>query len=230
MKEGTIAMGDKSSQLVNAAPVLKDCCARAAQCRLHQLHSGLAVDATFHSITTDRIVVHVGSHQDDLQAQCLCCIAFPHQQSLYAFLGCVKHLRDGTGILEVHFDVPASLTMTNLRSSYRVPVVSGAALELSMRLEDGTVINAEALNASESGIEVNLPSDDDRLSIDVEVQLDLKFRDDRIAVPAIVRRRQQSRRALQFVMLHTSDARPRMATLQRIVRSMEQVWLKSRRG
>ena len=64
----------------------------------------------------------------------------------------------------------------------------------------------------------------------IEVELDLKFRDDRIAVPAIVRRRQQSRRALQFVMLHTSDARPRMATLQRIVRSMEQVWLKSRRG
>lgn len=231
--ESINGLGDKSSHSVKAAPVLEDCCAHAAHCRLHQLHRGQVVDATFHSFSADRIVLHVGPGSNSaMQPECLCCVAFPHQQSLYAFLGCVHKVRDVNGIMEVHFDLPTTLIATNLRRYYRVPVapvIPRSTLELSLQMPDATMLSVEVLNLSESGAEVNLRSVDDSLPVGTEIQLELQFRDDRIELPAVVRRQHLSRRGLEFALQPCLEARPRLATLQRIVRSVEQVWLKSRK-
>ena len=223
------ASADKPSQTIKAAPVLHECCERKMLCRLHLLHNGQTIGAKFHASQSDRVVLHVdGQRVDSLQPDALVCVAFPFQQSLCAFLSCVKKVRDGDAALEVHFDLPATLTATNLRRSFRVPVVPNADVELTMRLPDGTQIDGELLNMSESGVEVNLATDDLRLSVDVEVQAELRFRGEHLEFAAIVRRRHQSRRALQFYVSHTPDSRPRVAALQRVVRSLEQIWLKSR--
>ena len=199
-------------------------------CRLHLLHSGHVIDATIQAVRAERVVLHVSSRQRDemLQPEALCCVAFPFRQSLYAFVGCVNKVRDGEAVLEVHFDIPATLAATNLRRSFRVPVVRDAGVELTLLLGDGTRIDAEAVNISESGVEANLPPDDNRLAIDDVVQCELRFRDQCIALPAVVRRRQLSHRALQFTPSRTPDARQQIAALQRVVRVIEQIWLKSR--
>lgn len=220
----------KSSHLVKSLPLLNECCAQSVSCRLYLLHSGQMMDATFRLIESRQLVLQVlVRHRDEmLQPEALCCITFPYQSSLLAFLGCIKKIRDNNEALEVIFDLPSELTTTNLRSSFRVPVMREAGVGLTIRLADGSRIQGDVLNVSESGLEVNLPVDDGRLMIDAELQLELSVHDDRLELPAIVRRRQQSRRALQFALVTTPEARQRLAALQRIVRSLEQIWLKRR--
>ncbi len=221
---------DKSSQTVKAVPVLRECCERGMLCRLHLLHSGQILEAKFHTVHSEGVVLRINGcpREDSLQPEAMVCVAFPFQQSLCAFLSCAKKVRDGDTSLEVHFDLPATLTATNLRRSFRVRVIHEAGVELTIRLSDGTRIDGEVLNVSESGIEINLATDDLRLSVDIEVQAELKFRGEHLEFAAIVRRRHQLRRALQFQLSHTPDARQQVAALTRFVRSLEQIWLKSR--
>lgn len=221
---------DRSSQAIRPAAVLNECCAQAVACQLHLLHSGQVIDASFHLTTGSRTILLVAGsqHYEALQPDALCCVAFPFQHLMCAFLACVKVVRAGANAIEVHFEQPPTLMMTNLRNSYRVPVVRDTDVEVSVRLKDGTRICGEVSNISDSGMELNLPCDDPRLLIDVEVHCELKFREDYIDLPAIVRRRDGSRRGLQFLLVRTPESRQKVLTLQRIVRSLEQVWLKSR--
>jgi hypothetical protein len=230
MMDAGRAATDTTAPAAKIHSILNECCGRAASCRLHLLHSGHVIDATFDTLGADRLVLHVGTCQRDdmLLPAALCCVAFPFQQSLYAFIGCLNKVRDGDAALEVHFDVPATMAVTNLRGAFRVPVVRGAGLELTVLLGDGTRISADALNVSETGAEIGLSSDDDRLAVDTEVQFELRFRDEQIELSAIVRRRQQLHRALQFTTPHPPDSRRKLVALQRIVRLLEQHWLKSR--
>ena len=229
---GGSSIADKSPQTVKAASVLNECCEQSSACRLHLLHSGHVIDATFQHGTVGRIVLHVtgGLRHDALQPEALCCVAFAHLQSVYAFVACAKRVRDGELALEVHFDPPATLTATNLRHSYRVPVARESKLDLELVLSNGNRISGNVLNISESGIEVELSGDDIRLAVDTEVRCDLRFRDDRLELPAIVRRRQPCHRAFQFMLVRTLELRSTILTLQRIVRTLEQIWLKSRRN
>lgn len=219
------------SHSVPAAPILQDCCARSVACRLHLLHSGQFADARFHLCNDDRLVVHVApcDLDDTLQIDALCCVAFPFNTSLYAFLDCIKNVRDGSVAVEILFARPTVLTATNLRKSFRVPVIRADEVHVEMRLPDGTRMAAIPVNVSESGIEIELGPDDTRLQVDTEVQFSLRFRDDTVYIPAIVQRRQQSRRALKFQPNFLPDSRQRIAMLNRVIRALEQVWLKSRR-
>lgn len=216
------------AKTVKAGPVLAESCKRVATCRIHLLHGGQLIDAVFHSVVDNRIVLHVaGCGHEGLQPDALCCVAFASQQSLYAFIACVHRLRIVDANLEVLFDLPATLTATNLRRYYRVPMTADAPPELKIAMSDGTQLAGEVLNMSEAGLEMTLFDDDD-LDIDSNIRCVVSFRGDSIDVPAIVRRRQQRRLALQFLVAPTPDARPTLLALQRMVRSLEQAWLRSR--
>lgn len=217
------------AKTVKAGPVLAESCKRFATCRIHLLHGGQLIDATFHSVVDNRVVLHVaGRGHEGLQPDALCCVAFASQQSLYAFIACVHRLRIVDDNLEVLFEQPATLTATNLRRYYRVPMTADAPPELRIDLSDGTRLAAEVLNMSEAGLEITLFDDNADLDIDSNIRCVVSFRGDSIDVPAIVRRRQQRRLALQFLVAPTPDARPTLLALQRMVRSLEQAWLRSR--
>lgn len=231
MKYDTTISTEAGSHAATASPIIRDCCATSAACRINLLHSSQVADAIFREVNGKTIVLNVThcERDDELLPDALCCIAFPYQTSICAFLDCVKNVRDGASALEVHFMMPDALTITNLRRSYRVPIVAAAGVASLVRLADGSCIEGNVLNLSETGVEIELPGDDHRLSVDTEVQFELRFREDVIEVPAVIRRRYQSRRALKFRLLSSSESRRRTAALQRVVRSLEQLWLKSRR-
>jgi hypothetical protein len=223
-------MTGQPSQSVKPIPILTDCCQRQASCRLHLLHKGRVIDSTFVSLQPGCITVAFTntSRDDSPPTGSLCCVTFPYRQSLHAFLAGVQiAISDGTAT-EVQLDLPASLSVTNLRRTYRVPVVRESGVELIVHLPDGRRIPSEILNLSEAGAEVTLPADDIPLPVDTEIRCDLKFRDDTLEVPAIVRRRQQAHCGFQFALIRVPESRRAIATLQRMVRSLEQVWLKNR--
>ena len=62
-----------------------------------------------------------------------------------------------------------------------------------------------------------------------EIEKELKFREDRLLLPAVVRRRKQSQFALQFTLARDLENRPAIVALQKVVRTLEQLWLKSRK-
>ena len=222
-------MLDKSND-IKPVPVLTECAARSTPCRLHVLRSGFVSPARFHAVQQRQVLLRLDPDQkdDSLQSETLCCVGFHYQQFLCGFMVCVKQVRPVDGELEVQLEFPSELAAKNMRQSFRVPVVRDAGFELTMLLPDGTQLQGEAVNVSETGIEVNLPSDDNRLRVDQEVQFILRFRDDRLDLPAVVRRRDQARLGFQFVSGGEVASRGKLTALQRIVRSLEQLWLKSR--
>lgn len=230
MTEDTI-VADRPSKVVTTGSVVRDCCERAISCRLHLLHTGHVLDAVFHERGPGCVILHVNpsTREDSLQPEALCCVAFPYLQSLYAFVACVKQVRDGDFALEVHFDEPPLLTVTNLRRSYRVPVVEDAEIELLLNFVDTGQISGKLLNISESGFEVLLPTMEGRLKVDTEGLCELQFRGETLRLGAVVRRRKQAQFALQFTLTRAIENRPNIVAIQKIVRALEQLWLKSRK-
>ena len=222
---------DRASKVIKTGSILSESCERASACRMHLLHSGHVINAIFREWRPGRVILHVNpaTREDSLQPEAMCCVAFPYLQSLYAFVACVKRVRDGDSALEVHFDDPPTLTVTNLRRSYRVPVIDEAEIELIVHWSDNQQASGKLSNISESGFEATFLVSDDTLPVDTEVQCELKFREDRLLLPAVVRRRKQSQFALQFTLARDLENRPVIVAIQKVVRSLEQLWLKSRK-
>lgn len=222
-------MFERASEL-KPIPVLTECCARSVECRLHVLRSGSVSQANFYAIRAGRVQVRLESCQRDesLQPDSLCCMAFHFHHYLCGFMASIKQVRELDGSLEVQLELPSELAAKNMRQAFRVPVVRESGVELMIHLADGTQLGGEAVNISESGIEVKLLVDEGLMSVDDEVTFELRFRDDRLTLPATVRRREHSRRGFQFLQSSTLESRATATSLQRVVRSLEQLWLKSR--
>lgn len=229
MPSAVQTMYDKSSD-IKPVPVLTECCARSTPCRVHVLRSGYVSNAKFQAIHPRCIEMQLEGEQksDSLQLETLCCVAFHFHHFMCGFMGCVKQIKCVDGITSVQLEFPSELAAKNMRQSFRVPVIRDAGVELTIQLADGSQISGDAVNVSDSGIEVKLQTDDARIVVDCEVRFDLRFRDDRLDLPAIVRRRDQLRRGFQFMHSGDAESRIQLAVLQRVVRSLEQMWLKSR--
>lgn len=207
--------------------LLSECCEQAIACQLHLLHSGRQISAGLSAVRPGRIILRLAPGTDPPFPETLCCVSFPYQKFLHAFLGCVEKVRESPSGIEVHFEIPTSIVSTNLRRSYRVPVSRDAGIELILVAGDGGRMSVELLNLSEIGAEVNLPGDDERIAAGDEVQVELTLRSDRLNLHAIVLRRDHCRRALQFRMPATADRRSCVVTLQHMIRALEQTWLKN---
>ncbi len=217
----------------DALPILNDSCAFATSCRLQLVHSGHSVTATLRSATASGLVLRIAKddHSDELYPHALCCVAFPYRTSLCAFLGCLLEIRnsDETG-REVVVAVPQRLVVTNLRKSFRVPVVSDSELLVILKLADQPSWNVTAGNIAETGIEVDFPTDRDvpTLPLGTVVEVELHFRQEQLRLTASVRRQKGPQCGLLFVAATGAEAQHQTERLHGIVLSLQQLWLKSR--
>ena len=223
-------MSSIASPTVIANPIVTACCAKSALCQFCLLDTGESAIARFREVANGRLILQVTTcDQDDaFHPESECYVTFPFEESLYSFVAAIKDIRSTAASLDVHLAAPQKLTVANRRQAFRVPIVQPTDLQIEMRLSDGTRIPSSALKLSECGIEVDLDSDDSRLPINAEVQFELRFRNDRVEIPATVRRCQQTRRALTFSWMTLKDSRQSVAALQRMVRTLEKVWLRNR--
>jgi c-di-GMP-binding flagellar brake protein YcgR len=223
-------LSDNALPTVNASHIVTSCCAKSIHCQFCLLDTGESAIARFHELANGRLILHVTTceRDDAFRLESECYVTFPFEESLYSFVAAIKDVRATGASLEVILAAPLKLTVANRRQSFRVPIVQPTDLQVEMRLADGTRIPGAALKLSECGIEVDLKSDDDRLPLDSEVQFELRYRNDHVEVPATVRRRHQTRRALTFSWITIKDSRQSVASLQRMVRTLEKVWLRNR--
>lgn len=223
-------MSDTASRSIKALPVLKECSDRKAACRLHPLDDEDAVDASFRAVVDGRVALTVTALDQRLQIGSQCRVTFPYHLSFYAFQGAVKKTRESDQGPEVHFDLPEIVTTNSLRQVFRVPVNPEMGVALTLRMPDRTVIEGEVLNLSESGVEATLPMHIAELAIETAIKLELRFRGDSVELPAVVKRHEHFRVAMQFSLARTPESRQSLTALHRIVRSLEQIWLKNRLG
>ena len=217
----------------DALPILNDSCAFRTTCRLQLVHSGHSVTATLQSVTASGLVFRIAKddHSDELFPHALCCIAFPHRTSLCAFLGCLLEIRnsDESG-REVVVAVPQRLVVTNLRKSFRVPVVSGSKLLVILKQAGLPPWKVTAGNIAETGIEVEFPTDSDvpTLPLGTVVEVELHFRQEQLRLTASVRHQQGPECGLLFVAATGAESQHQTERLHGIVLSLQQLWLKSR--
>lgn len=217
----------------DALPILNDSCVFATTCRLQLVHSGHSVTATLRSATASGLVLRIAKddHSDELYPHALCCVAFPHRTSLCAFLGCLLEIRNSDEFgREVVIAVPQRLVVTNLRKSFRVPVVSGSELRVVLRQVGQSSWNVTAGNIAETAIEVEFPTDREipTLSLGTIVEVELHFRNEQLHLTASVRRQQGPQCGLLFVAATGAEAQHQTERLHGIVLSLQQLWLKSR--
>jgi len=219
-------------QPVEASLILSECCEQEVSCRLQLVHSGHCVRATLQSLSKHGVLLRVAldDHSDELRFHALCCVAFPHRSSLCAFLGCLLEIRnpDSAG-REVVIGMPQLLAVTNLRQSFRVPVVHQSGLQVLFRLPDQRELVAEALNIAESGIEVKFAAKDNPpvLAAGTAVGVELRFRDELVQLTGEVRRHQGTC-AVEFAKPEGDGPQRQAVRLHGMVLSLQQRWLKSR--
>ncbi len=218
---------------LDALPILKEGCTFATTTRLQLVHSGHSVTATLRSVTTTGVVLRIATddHTDELSPHALCCVAFPHRTSLCAFLGCLLEIRNSDEVgREVVVALPQRLVVTNLRRSFRVPVVSDSGLIVVLRRDDRSLCHVTARNMAENGIEVEFDSDREvpSLPLGTVLAIELHFHQEQIHLTGEVGRQQGSHCGLLFSTRSGEAAQQQSARLHGVVLSLQQLWLKSR--
>lgn len=217
----------------DALPILNDSCAYMTTCRLQLVHSGHSVTATLRSVTASGLVLRIAQddHSDELFRHALCCVAFPHRTSFCAFLGWLLEIRnaDEAG-REVVVAVPQRLVITNLRKSFRVPVVSDSGLRVVLQRAGLPLSNVTPKNITETGIEVEFPTDCEvpLLPVGIVVDVELHFRQEQLRLAATVRHQEGPLYGLLFVPEIRAEIHHQTHRLHGIVLSLQQLWLKSR--
>jgi PilZ domain len=216
-----------------AMPILVESCLQGTVSRLQLVHSGHPVTASLRSVSPRGLVLRVADadHDDNLVQHTLCCISFPYRTSLCAFLSPLIELQGLTGYSrDVTLAVPDRLIVSNLRRSFRVPVVHNSSLEVKLLRADQPAVRVITHNFSETGIEIEFANEPDSQSylVGTTLVVELLFRSETLQLTGIVRHREDLLCGLSFQLDSTSPHARVQTKLHGIVLSLQQLWLKSR--
>ena len=118
---------------------------------------------------------------------------------------------------------------TNLRQSFRVPVLPEAEFEVSLFLADDQSLGVTAIDVAQTGVEIELRNRNDAaLSVGSVVVAELRFNGETVRSPCEVRRTAGRRIGLSFVTSEDKADVQRESTISSMVISLQQYWLRSR--
>jgi hypothetical protein len=227
-RSGDIGGGRNS---LDSAAILKECCEQSVACRLQLVHCVYSVSATFFTLHEEWVeMVLPKDGESHLIQHAICCISFTYGTSYCAFLGCLVDVRQHTpGKVRIVATFPKQLTVTNLRQSFRVPVIESSGLETIIRTFDAQEFHVVAHNITESGMEVEFPERTDYgLTPGASVSVELRFRGEIVLRSAEVRRISENYCGLVFASPLDVQSQNAAARMRGIVLSLQQMWLKSR--
>jgi hypothetical protein len=217
---------------LDAKRILGECCEQLSACRFQLVHCEYSVHATFAATFPDYIELAVSSSESDepIHPQAICCISFSYGTSYCAFLGCLIDVRlVQRGEYRVCATTPKQLTVTNLRQSFRVPVIEASGLETTVRNGKGEAFSVVAHDITEQGIEIEFPSGSHHnCSLRSMVNVELKFRGEVVHRMAQVRRVIGDRCGLAFEAPSDAAGQKQASCMRGIVLSLQQLWLRSR--
>lgn len=209
--------------------VLAECCEQSSTCRVQLLHCNYSVTATFVAMQDQLIQIQTPSQdvKSPLVPHALFCVTFSYGTSLCAFLGCLIDLQRNLPDAEIIFSTyPEQLMVTNLRSSFRVPIIENSGLETIVRTYDGQQFTVLACDITNSGMEFEFTDCVPDLSVGSMISIELKYRDQVVRRSAIVRRTAANQCGVAFVG-GTGD-HAEASRMRHLVLSLQQLWLRSR--
>ncbi|WP_157606042.1 hypothetical protein [Schlesneria paludicola] len=221
-----------SANSLESAKVLHECCERGTSCRFKLIHNGYVAPARFLTLNGSNVRLQLSVEHDDepLPEQAIACISFSYQSKFCAILGCVIEV--GPLVAEyqsVTISIPKQVLTTNLRQSFRVPVVPDAGLETRILLPNQQWLPVQARDLADSGIEVELTAADwPELTVGTAVAIELRFRGETLEKPGEVRRINASGFGIAFDDVGSECEAPRDAQLARMTLVLQQLWLKNR--
>lgn len=212
--------------------ILSECCQQKTECRFQLLHSGYSTRAIFAQQHPSGLDLHFRRDEstESLLPQAICAITFHYQFKFCAFLSKLNFVqRLPSQELRVIVASPVSLTMTNLRHSFRVPVTPGIGFEVSIQTSDGQSHPVTAHDIAVSGLDFEFATTDtpDLVPGD-ELLVELRFRNDALHSRAKVRRVNGSRCGVSFGPLDDQDDQKLVTQMNRLVLALQQIWLKNR--
>lgn len=217
---------------LESARILAECCEQSANCRFQLVHCVYSLHATFVSLHDEWIEILLPSKDGEsyLIQHAICCISFSYGTSYCAFLGCLVDVRqDSPGHVRIVVTFPKQLTVTNLRQSFRVPVVDNAGLETTIRTATDREFRVIAHDITESGMEFELPAGiDPGFDAGSQLTVELRFRDEVVVRPAEIRRKIENRCGVAFSSPVDEQAQQQATRMRGIVLSLQQLWLRSR--
>ncbi len=217
---------------LDSSKVLTECCQQGTACRFQLVHSGYSAPAIFVPILAQGIELQISSDEmgEPLLPQAICCISFPYRTTFCAFLGCIVDVRQPKSkVRRVIVSVPQQLTTTNLRQSFRVPIIQHSGLETVVRTADNQQFVVDTHDIAQAGLEIEFAEGDPpRLSVGQSLSVELRFRGEVVQRTGDVRRIQGNRCGLLFGQNPDDGDHQQAARMNGIMLSLQQMWLKSR--
>lgn len=221
-----------SKNYLDSAKVLNECCAQKTVCRFELIHNSYSTSATLIKLHPQGIELRISADDanEPLIEQAICSISFSVGPTICAFLGHVIDVRVLTSHeRKVFVTVPDRLFATNLRRSFRVPVVMDSGLEVRVWTADGVKHWVTACDVAESGIEIEFEAGKvPTVKVGGRLEIELRFRDETVKRTAEIRRIAGPRCGLSFGSNVEEVDREQAARLSRFVISLQQIWLKNR--
>lgn len=219
-----------SQKYCDAGKVLTDFCDQKLVGRFELIHSGYSTSATLTNLYPQglELRVHTEDKSEPLLLSSICLITFASGATIYAVLGHLIDVRQPkNGERRVVVSIPRQLMTTNLRQSFRVPVIKESGLQTIVRLGDQRQFQASACDIAEAGIEIEFKlGDHPELSVGTVLELELHFRDEVYTRKGEVRRVVGRRCGVLF---HEKIENGKLDTrINSLVLALRQLWLKNR--
>lgn len=224
---------EKSQSPLDAKKVLAECCEIQNFCRLQLVHSAFATPAMFVSMNNLSVELSVSSEDADarLLAQAIACVSFPYHTSFCAFLGCLIDVRKRPGgERRVVVSIPQHVITTNLRQTFRVPVLPDCGLATSIMTADGTPNPVFVRDITDAGVEIEFPDEDyPALLLGSVLLVEFRFRGETIRRQGEIRRLTGRKVGLSFEANPTDPQESQQAIrMNGLVLAIQQHWLRSR--
>ncbi len=223
---------DDGKHVLDPTSILNECCDLRSTCRFQLVHNGSPFRAIFLGMRPNGIELDIPTEgrAERLQTEAICCVSFPFRTSLCAFLGCLVDVQTQiSGERRVITTIPKQLTITNLRRSFRVPVIQHAGFEATIRLADSRLLSVNVCDVTEAGINVEFSADDHpNLSVGIAVGVEVRFRGELIQKKGEVSRLSGSHCIIVFASPMFEEDRREEDRWRETVSSLQKLWLKSR--
>lgn len=161
----------------------------------------------------------------------VCSVSFAHDERAYVFLAPVWRLRegnDGAGRRLLSLGLPGQMASLDAGAARRIPVGMGVTLSIEVGTYDRRTWSPDAVDVSASGVLLDFGEETPpRLPVGALVEIALELEGRRAALTAAVRRREEGRLALSFVVAEGGSAAEPSEALREMLSLLERRWLES---
>ena len=221
-----------SKSFPDATKVLTDCCEQRTVCRFELVHKGYGASVTMVKLHPQGLELRISKEDgvERLLEQSICCVSFSIGPTFCAFLGhLISVKRPKTGERFIVVSVPKQLTATNLRQSFRVPVIRNSGLETMIRTPDEQQFTVNAIDIAEAGIEIEFEiGDRPTLKVGMVLDVELRFRGEVVQKKSEIRHIAGSKCGLSYINQADESSQRQDARINGFVLTLQQLWLKSR--